>query len=190
MTDKINILQSDLVRRVAFQGELGAYSELAAARFGLPVPYPTFARVCAALLAHEVEFAVLPTENVIAGPVPEVQRLLATQPLVVVTSLWLPIEHCLLGLPDASLTTATHVMSHWQALRQCCRFLARHPHLRATTVYDTAGAARLVWQHARPNLLAIASHQAAHHYGLRVIAEGIADRPDNATHFVLCRAGC
>ncbi|QUV99831.1 hypothetical protein J8C02_10550 [Chloracidobacterium sp. MS 40/45] len=188
MTIETNLPPPASAPRVAFQGEPGAYSEMAAARFGLPTPYPTFARVCAALLALEVELGILPTENVIAGPVPEVQQLLATQPLVVVTTLWLPIEHCLLGLPDATLATATHVLSHWQALRQCRRFLARHPHLRATTVYDTAGAARLVRQQARPNLLAIASRQAARHYGLQVVAAQIADRPDNATHFVLCRA--
>ncbi|MGQ9898265.1 MAG: prephenate dehydratase domain-containing protein [Acidobacteriota bacterium] len=173
---------------MAFQGEFGAYGEMAAARFGVPRPYPTFAGVCAALLKREVELGVLPTENVIAGPVPEAQRLLATQPLTIVTSLWLPIEHCLLGLPDASLATATHALSHWQALRQCGHFLAQHPHLRATTVYDTAGAARLVRQQGRRNLLAIASRQAAQHYGLQVVAERIADRRDNATHFVLCRA--
>lgn len=188
MTGESNIPQSVSVPRVAFQGELGAYSEMAAARFGVPKPYPTFARVCAALLEGEVELGVLPVENVIAGPVHEAQRLLATQPLVVVTRLWLPIEHCLLGLPGASLAAATHALSHWQALRQCGRFLAQHRHLRATTVYDTAGAARLVRRQGRQNLLAIASRQAAHHYGLQVVAEQIADRPDNATHFVLCRA--
>ncbi|MCS7079601.1 MAG: hypothetical protein NZ585_06060 [Chloracidobacterium sp.] len=174
--------------RIAFQGEFGAYGEIAAARFGAPTPYPTFAAVCAATLAREVEFGVLPVRNVIAGDVPEAQALLRSPRLQVLDEFWLPIEHCLLGLPGATVAEATHVLSHWQALRQCAKFFARYLRLRPTTVYDTAGAAKLVQAHGRRNLLAIASRRAAVHYRLSVLAENIADCADNATCFVLFQA--
>ncbi|MFQ3583218.1 MAG: prephenate dehydratase domain-containing protein [Chloracidobacterium sp.] len=183
-----SVSQMDAPLRVAFQGEYGAYGEMAAARFGIPVPCPTFARVCAAVVEREANLGVLPIENVIAGPVPEAQALLRTQPLSVETTFWLPIEHCLLGLPGASLSAATHVLSHWQALRQCAQFLARQTRLRPTAVYDTAGAAKLVRTLGRHNLLAIASRRAAAHYHLDIVAENIADRTDNATCFALFRA--
>lgn len=178
----------DAAPRIAFQGEFGAYGEIAAARFGDPAPYPTFAAVCAATLAREVEFGVLPVRNVIAGDVPEAQALLRSSALRALDEFWLPIEHCLLGLPGATVAEATHVLSHWQALRQCSNVFARRTWLRPTTVYDTAGAAKLVRARGRRNLLAVASRRAAAHYRLDILAENIADRPDNATCFVLFQA--
>lgn len=174
--------------RIAFQGEFGAYGELAAARFGAPAPYPTFAAVCAATLAREVESGVLPVKNIIAGDVPEAQALLRSPALRVLDEFWLPIEHCLLGLPGATVAEATHVLSHWQALRQCSGVFARRAWLRPTAVYDTAGAAKIVRMRGRRNLLAVASRRAAGHYQLDVLAENIADRADNATCFVLFQA--
>ncbi|OYT72936.1 MAG: hypothetical protein CFK52_03780 [Chloracidobacterium sp. CP2_5A] len=174
--------------RIAFQGALGAYSEMAAARFGVPAPYPTFAAVCAATLAGEVELGVLPVSNNIAGDVPEARALLRSRALRLLDEFWLPIEHCLLGLPGATVADATHILSHWQALRQCANVFERHAWLRPTTVYDTAGAAKLIRARGRRNLLAIASRRAAAHYQLSVLAENIADRADNATCFVLFQA--
>ena len=181
-------LPSNAAPRIAFQGEWGAYGEIAAARFGEPVPYPTFAAVYRATVTHEVECGLLPVSNIIAGDVPEAQALLRSPALRILEEIWLPIEHCLLGLPGATITEATHALSHWQALRQCAQFLARQARLRPTAVYDTAGAARLVQRRGRRNLLAIASRRAAARYQLDILAERIADRADNATRFALFQA--
>ena len=73
------------------------------------------------------------------------------------------------------------------ALKQVTRFLAAHPHIKAVEAYDTAGAARMVAIRRDPTAAAIAARWAAAHYGLVILEEGLEDRPDNATTFVLVR---
>ena len=52
-------------------------------------------------------------------------------------------------------------------------------------VADTAGAARAIATDRDYSRAAIAGVEAASHYGLAIIAEGIADAPDNRTDFVV-----
>ena len=87
--------------RVAFQGERGAYSELAVrAHFGAAdaIACRQFTDVIDLLASSAVEHAVLPVENSLAGAVPGVAELLLDQRVGVDTELWLPIHHCLLVL--------------------------------------------------------------------------------------------
>lgn len=173
--------------RVAFQGELGAFSEEAVRALYrdavVPVPMREFRDAGEAVSAGEVEGAVLPVENSIAGSVGPVYDVLATLPLRVVGETVLPIRHCLLGVPGATADRVRRVLSHPVALAQCNTYLRERTDVEAVAVYDTAGAALDVAGRGDPTVAAIASRLAAERYGLTVLTPDVQDRDDNQTRF-------
>ncbi|HWV56557.1 MAG TPA: prephenate dehydratase [Longimicrobiales bacterium] len=178
---------------VAFQGELGAFSEEAVRRFfgaaADPVPRREFREVGRAVVQGEVDYGLLPIENTLAGSVVGSYDVLATEPLEVIGEVIVPIHHCLLGLPGAKLSEIRRVLSHPVALAQCTRFLMAHPEMDAVAVYDTAGAARDVAERGDPREAAIAGRGAADRYGLEILVENIEDRDDNQTRFLVVSTG-
>jgi prephenate dehydratase len=176
------------VSRVAFQGELGAFSEEAVHRlFGedvVPVPCRDFAEVGRAVTSGEVDFGVLPIENSLAGSVIGSYDVLAGGELRIVGEVITPIHHCILGLPGATLESLRRIISHPVALAQCTRALRGLAHVEAVAVYDTAGAARDVSVEGDPTVAAIAGARAAGRYGLEILAHDIEDRDDNQTRFL------
>jgi prephenate dehydratase len=177
---------------VAFQGESGAFSEKAVEHLvegpTTLLPCPTFEATTGAVVEGMADFGVIPTENLIAGPVHAALDALAGAPeLEQVGEHLLPVRHALLGLPGATIRGMREVLSHQMALKQCTRFLAEHPDITAIEAHDTAGAARMVGIRRDPTVAAIAGAWAAARYGLVVIADGLQDHPDNFTRFVLVR---
>jgi prephenate dehydratase len=177
--------------RVAFQGELGSYSEAALAQYFEdyePIPCHTFRAVVERVCAGEADYGCLPVENSTTGIIRESQELLQefSQSIRVCAEVPLRVRHCLLGVPGSSLERIRTVYSHPQALAQCRAFLQT---LGATveSFYDTAGAARLVAQQRDPTCAAIASHHAALRYHLVILREGIESDPQNTTRFVIIR---
>lgn len=177
---------------VAFQGETGAFSERAAALL-VPgeltlLPCVTFDAAVRAVVNGHADYAVIPIENLIAGPVHAALDAMAPfASLERVKEMALPVSLALLGLAGATVDGLREVLSHPIALKQATRFFAEHPQIRSVEAPDTAGAARMVAIRREANVAAIAAPWAARHYGLVILAEGIEDRSDNATTFVLLR---
>jgi len=174
---------------VAYQGEPGAFSELAIlALFGreaAPLPCERFADVVAAVESGRAELGLLPTDNSIAGPVIESVAAIERSALVIAGTTALPIELSLLALPEATLESLQSVESHPVALRQCRAFLGAHPRLVARESHDTAGAAREVAASGDLTRGAIASSHAGELHGLVALATGLEDRADNVTRFAI-----
>jgi prephenate dehydratase len=175
--------------RIAFQGELGAYSEEAIRNIdpgATPVPCRDFIDVAQLVVAGEAEAGVLPIENTLAGSVVgSYDALTAYESLHVVAETVVEIHHCVLAPRGASLDVLATVESHPVALAQCTRFLREHPAIAARAAYDTAGAARDVAARADMRAGAIAGRGAAARYALDILAEDIEDRADNQTRFLL-----
>ncbi len=134
------------------------------------------------------DFGVLPLENLIAGPVLEAQEALARYAsLERVREHTLPVRLALLALPGATVRGIREILSHPMALRQCTEWLWAHRLATVVEAPDTAGAARMVAIRRDSGVAAIAASWAAAQYGLVVLVEGLEDRPDNATRFVLVR---
>ncbi|MBX6331149.1 MAG: prephenate dehydratase [Gemmatimonadaceae bacterium] len=175
--------------RVAFQGDLGAFSEEAiVALWGAaaePVPMRELRDVAHAVAVGEAELGLLPVENTLAGSVVGSYDALAEHDaLSVVAEVTIPIHHCVLGVRGATLETIERVESHPVALAQCERFFRAHPRIVAQAAYDTAGAAREVAERGDRRVAAIAGRRAATRFALDVLAADIEDRPDNQTRFV------
>lgn len=180
--------------RVAFQGELGAYGEEAVRLFfgpgAEPVPSREFRDVGAAVKSKSVDFGALPIENTLAGGVGPSLDVLSDADLEVMGEVVVPIHHCVLGVPGATLDSVRSVLSHPVALAQCERFFADHAQIRAVATYDTAGAALEVRRLGQTDTAAVASREAAERYGLAILAADVEDRPDNQTRFlVVARRG-
>ena len=175
-------------KRVGFQGELGAFSEEAVYELvpeADPVPCQSFDAVVRSVEQGTVDAGVLPVENTLAGTVAAAYDVLAGGGTRVVGEVAIPIRHCLLGVPGASLHSVEEVRSHPVALSQCRGFFASHPDILEQAVYDTAGAAKEVASAGVPTVAAIASRAAGVRYGLDVLRAQLQDRDDNQTRFFL-----
>lgn len=177
---------------VGYQGTEGAYSELAAKRHfqGAPsgvrcIGYHSFREMLEALTAHEVDYAVLPIENSIAGSINESYDLLANMGLHLVGEELQPIAHCLIGADDVAVSSIRRVYSHPVALAQCGEFLETLEDCHVEAFVDTAMAVEKVKDDGDPTQAAIASEQAATLHGLPILRRGIADHPENYTRMVI-----
>jgi chorismate mutase/prephenate dehydratase len=179
--------------RVAYQGVPACYSDLTITKIFATRPVArlerlgrkSFVAAMDALDAGDVEYALLPIENTIAGSINEVYDLLAQRSVSIVGEEVWPVEHCLVGIPGTVLEQVRTVRSHPVALQQCARFLDGLVGVTAESWHDTAGAAESIAEARDARVAAIASEEAASQYGLAVIAREIADERVNLTRFLL-----
>ena len=166
--------------KVAYQGEPGAYSERAVLALfpdGDPLPCETVRLVFSRVTSGEAEAGVVPVENSQAGSVNETyDLLLRTALLGIHGEVVVRVDHALLAPPGARLEGIERVLSHWQALAQCEEFL-NGLGADMVSVHDTAGAARIVAEHADPHEAAVASVEAGDRFGLKVLAEQLSRLP-------------
>jgi prephenate dehydratase len=176
--------------KIAIQGEPGSFSHEAAMKLvpdGEIVPCSLSADVFAALESGDVEAAVIPIENSLAGSVAEHFDLLLTHDVRVVRETRLRIRHNLIGLPGVAIDEIERVFSHPVALAQCRIFLAAHPRMEAVAFYDTAGSVKQLVKLRDRHAAGIASEAAAEYYGAQILEAGIEDNPENFTRFFLVR---
>jgi prephenate dehydratase len=170
---------------IAFQGQPGAYSDLAC-RTTFPamrtLPCESFEAAIEAVRDQRAELAMLPCENTLAGRVPDIHHLLPESGLFVVGEAFQRVEHCLLGVKDARVEGLKRAHSHSVALGQVRHFLRRLG-IQPVVAADTAGAAQMVASWNRPEEAAIASSLAAEIYGLEVLRENVEDAAHNTTRF-------
>lgn len=151
------------------------------------VPCAVSADVFRMIADGGADAAVIPIENSLAGPVAEHYDLLHDQSVAIERESLLRIRHNLIALPGVALDAIESVCSHPVALAQCRRFFDEHPRIRAVPYYDTAGSVRRLGETGDKRSAAIASRQAASHYGAAILLADIEDNPANFTRFFLIR---
>ncbi len=184
----------DPTARVAFQGEPGAFSEIAARKLLgeriRTVACPTFESLFSSIDEGRADLILAPLENTLAGPVLRCYDLLyqsasSEEPLTMIGEVVLRISHCVIGCPGATLEGLRRVQSHPVALAQCERFFAAHPGIAKAVAEDTAGSVRQIMDSFDPTVGAIAGEHAAQQYGAVILAAGVEDDPNNFTRFAL-----
>jgi prephenate dehydratase len=170
---------------IAFQGFLGAYSDLAC-RHAFPgwttLPCASFEAAMQAVRENRAELAMLPCENSLAGRVPDIHRLLPDSGLHVVGEHFERVEHCLLAPHGTTEATLKRAHSHPMALGQVLNIL-KELNLEGVIEADTAGAAALIAERGGVEDAAIASSLAAEVYGLEILRHNVEDAEHNTTRF-------
>jgi prephenate dehydratase len=174
-------------QKIAFQGEPGANSHIAAQEVHpdwQALPCATFEDAFAAVSDGAAGLAMIPIENSIAGRVADIHHLLPTSGLHIIGEHFLPIHFQLLALPGTEIGAIRSVHSHVHALGQC-RKIIRRLGVKAVVAGDTAGSAREVAEAGDPTRASLAPRLAAEIYGLKVLAENVEDEAHNTTRFII-----
>ncbi|MBS0277367.1 MAG: prephenate dehydratase [Proteobacteria bacterium] len=174
-------------KRIAFQGEPGAFGNQAA-REAVPhaqaIPKPTFEDAVEAVRSGETDLAIIPVENALHGRIADIHHLLPEAGLYIVGEHFLRIRLQLLGVKGAKLSDVKTVFSQGPALGQC-RKLIRDMKFKAQEWHDTAGSARHIAEMKDPSSAAVASTLAGEIYGLDVLKADIEDEKHNTTRFLI-----
>jgi prephenate dehydratase len=173
--------------RIAFQGELGAYSHQACydARPDYePLPCHTFEETIEAVQSGGAELAMLPVENTTYGRVADIHRLLPESGLHIVDEAFVRVHISLMALPGVHIDEIELVRAHLVLLPQCRGFLQQFG-IRGEAAADSAGAAADIARKGLRNVGALASDLAAEAYGLNILARHIEDQAHNTTRFLI-----
>jgi prephenate dehydratase len=174
---------------IGFQGEAGAFSDAAARRLRPGAQtrgYLSFDLLVAAVDGGEIDAALLPVENSIAGSIPRSYDLLWEYAgLHAIAETAFPVEMNLIGTLDAVEANIREIRSHPVALEQIHRFAGKHPAWKRVAVADTAGAVAEIVALGDPSVAAVGPALAAELYGAKVLRPAIQDDPRNFTRFYL-----
>ncbi|MBV1866365.1 MAG: prephenate dehydratase [Marinosulfonomonas sp.] len=174
-------------RKIAFQGEPGAYSHQAC-RQARPdfeaMPCNTFEDAFAAVRNGAADLAMIAVENSTYGRVADVHSLLPQSGLHIIDEAFVRVHINLLGVPGAKLKDVQSATSHTVLLGQCRKFLREHT-IRAVIGADTAGSAQHIAELGVGEMAALASELAGEIYGLDVLARHIEDHDNNTTRFLV-----
>ncbi len=174
---------------VAFQGEMGAFSETAARAYFHEkvsvVPHSTFSALFESVEDGRCTHGVAPIENSLAGSIHENYDLLLRHDLRIVGELKLRVVHNLIVNPGVKLEDVRRIFSHPQALAQCSVFIKSLENADAIVDYDTAGAVKRIKTSGARTDASIASAQAALDYDLEILRPGIENNHQNFTRFLV-----
>jgi len=176
--------------KVGIQGELGAFSEIAARQTVggkiVIVPFASFPQLFEGLKKKEVSRAVVPMENSLVGSVHENYDLLLNHHFPILRETKVHVVHCLIGHPNVWFSSIRHVHSHPMAILQCKRFLEKHrEQFDVIAGYDTAGSVKMIMEENLKDSAAIAGEHAAVTYGAEILVKDIGDSHENYTRFFL-----
>ena len=179
------------MKKISYQGELGAYSHLAcneAMADYESVPCRTFEAALNCVREEEADLAMIPVENSVAGRVADIHYLLGDSDLKIYAEHFQEVKHQLLAKKGTSIDEIKFVRSHSMAIGQCQTAIQRLD-LKPIVMADTAGSAKHISETGTKEDSAIASHLAAEIYGLEILESDIQDMKHNTTRFLVMSKG-
>lgn len=149
-------------------------------------PYQSVPAALDAVRRGDATAAMVPIENSVEGAVSATLDELATGSRLMITrEVLLPVRFVLAAREGMELDKIRRLATHPHAAAQCRRWLTAHlPDATVLPSASTAAAAADV-AGSQDYDAAIVAPLAAEQYGLCSLAEGIGDRPDAITRFVL-----
>ena len=173
--------------KVAFQGELGAYSHIAINElFENPEikTCATFEETFKVAFENEDYKIVIPLENWLAGRVADIHYLLPKYKLQIHAEHFQKVEHNLLAKENTKLEDIKYVRSHSQAIGQCQKIIMERK-FKTIISADTAGSAKELSDGKDNSIAAIASKLSAEIYKLKILKENVEDEKGNVTRFLI-----
>jgi prephenate dehydratase len=177
---------------IAFQGERGAFSEVAARQLAGAeaevLPCTGFEDMFRSLKEGRAIGAAVPIENTLAGSVHENYDHLVNFELPILGETSVRIVHNLIAPKGVPFSRIKRVFSHPVALNQCLDFFANNPQIEKIPFYDTAGSVKMIMEQGLEDAGGIASAVAAEIYGARILRKSIESDRQNFTRFFLLRS--
>ncbi len=174
-------------KKIAIQGELGAYSHIAAEslfRDAVIKTCTSFEETFKEAYNDPGCKIVIPIENSLAGRVADIHYLLPKYKLQIHGEHFQPVEHNLLCKQEASLSDIKFVRSHAQAIGQCQNLITKKK-FKPIISADTAGSAKDLAEGKDKSIAAIASALSARIYNLKILEKNIEDEKGNVTRFLI-----
>lgn len=181
-------------KKITIQGHEGSFHQVAAKQFfGKQVEVVSCANFREVIKLGEdtskSSGAVMAIENSIAGSILPNYNLLQKSKLQVIGEVYLSISQNLLANPGVQLSDIKEVHSHPMAILQCLDFLEQYK-WKLVETEDTALSAKMVYQHQRKSVAAIASKLAAQIYHLHVLSPDVHTLKNNITRFLVMEPTC
>jgi len=173
--------------KIAIQGGDGSFHDIAARHYFPDLKETlkcvTFKDLCEMVKKGEADFGVIAFENTIAGTILGNYSLIQNYQFNIIGEIRLRIIMNLMALPGQQISDILTVRSHYMALLQCSDFLTQYPHMHLEEYYDTADAAKDIFQRKEKGAAAIAGKLAAELYGLEILKPSIETFKENYTKF-------
>jgi len=173
--------------KIAFQGELGAYSHIACNSLFKDSEIKTcstFEETFKTAFEDDSYKIVIPLENSLAGRVADIHYLLPKYQLQIHGEHFQAVEHNLIAKPEAEMKDIKLVRSHAQAIGQCQKIIMNNKYKTIISA-DTAGSAKELAEGKDKSIAAIASKLSAEIYKLKILKENIEDEKGNVTRFLI-----
>ena len=173
--------------KIGYLGPEGTFSQQAVHKhFGHSakgLPMASIEEVFDEVAAGHADFGVVPVENSGQGTIQSTLDLFLTSPLMICGEVELRVHQYLLSR-TGHIEDVERVYSHGLSLAQCKGWLRQHLlEAEKHPVASNGEAARRARN--ADDAAAIAGENAAHVYGLKVVAGPIEDRADNTTRFLV-----
>jgi chorismate mutase / prephenate dehydratase len=173
--------------KIGYLGPEGTFSQQAVHKhFGHSakgLPLASVEEVFDEVAAGHADFGVVPVENSGQGTIQSTLDMFLSSPLKICGEVELRVHQYLLSR-TGHLDDIERVYSHGLSLAQCRGWLRQYlPKTEKLAVASNAEAARRARN--ADDAAAIAGENAAHVYGLKIVAGPIEDRPDNTTRFLV-----
>ena len=173
--------------KIGIQGELGAYSHIAAKNLFENAEIKTcstFEETFKHAYQNEDVKIIIPIENSLAGRVADIHYLLPKYKLQIHGEYFLNVEHNLLCKPEATIKDIKYVRSHAQAIGQCQNIINKKK-FKSIISADTAGSAKDLAEGNDKSIAAIASELSAKIYKLKILEKNVEDEKGNVTRFLI-----
>ena len=173
--------------KIGYLGPEGTFSQQAVHKhFGHSakgLPLVSIEEVFDEVAAGNADFGVVPVENSGQGTIQSTLDMFLTSPLKICGEVELRVHQYLLSR-TGHIEDIERVYSHGMSLAQCKNWLRQNlPGVHKEAVSSNAEAVRRAKK--SDDAAAIAGENAAHVYGMKVVAGPIEDRNDNTTRFLV-----
>ncbi|WP_417473461.1 prephenate dehydratase [Luteimonas mephitis] len=173
--------------KIGYLGPEGTFSQQAVHKqFGHSakgLPLASVEEVFDEVASGAADFGVVPVENSGQGTIQSTLDLFLTSPLMICGEVELRVHQYLLSR-TGHVEDIERVYSHGLSLAQCRNWLRKNlPGVDKQAVASNAEAVRRAKK--SDDAAAIAGENAAHVYGMKVVAGPIQDRSDNTTRFLV-----
>jgi len=183
--------------KLGYLGPAGTFSEMAAEqaveRLALQdaeiIAFSSIPKTIKAIAAAEVDYVVVPRENLIEGEVNPTLDALASLPpdVQIIQEIFVPVEHILaVASEEHKGKQIFKIYSHPQVHAQCQSFIeSLGPAVQKLNANSTAEAAATVKALNEAGTAAICSQAAAETNGLCILKKNVADYAGNKTLFLV-----